>query len=108
MLNLFSVSGSRQLLTISSWLGRLRRPPRRYRRTAQLNRTMNDTETPRIYVACLSAYTNSHLHGEWIDVDRDSDEIDKDIKAMLSRSPMAKIQACEEWAIVRFVVSESR
>jgi antirestriction protein len=60
---------------------------------------MNDTETPRIYVACLSAYTNSHLHGEWIDVDRDSDEIHKDIKAMLSRSPMAKIQACEEWAI---------
>lgn len=60
---------------------------------------MNDTETPRIYVACLSAYTNSHLHGEWIDVDRDSDEIHKDIKAMLSRSPMSKIQACEEWAI---------
>ena len=60
---------------------------------------MNDTETPRIYVACLSAYTNAHLHGEWIAVDRDSDEIMTDIKAMLSRSPMAKIQACEEWAI---------
>ena len=60
---------------------------------------MNDTETPRIYVACLSAYTNAHLHGEWIDCDRDSDEIMTDIKAMLSRSPMAEIEACEEWAI---------
>jgi antirestriction protein len=60
---------------------------------------MNDTETPRIYAACLSSYSNGLLHGEWIDVNRDSDEIHKDIKAMLSRSPMAKIQACEEWAI---------
>jgi antirestriction protein len=57
------------------------------------------SDTPRIYVACLSAYNNSHLHGEWIDADRDSDEIMDDIKAMLSRSPMAEIEACEEWAI---------
>lgn len=78
--------------------------------TSQLNRTMNqtfresleelnDTKTPRIYTACLSSYTNGHLHGEWIDANRSSDEIMADIKAMLSRSPMAKIQACEEWAI---------
>jgi antirestriction protein len=60
---------------------------------------MKDTETPRIYVACLSSYNDSHLHGEWIDVDRDSDEIMADIKAMLSRSPMNKIDVCEEWAI---------
>ncbi len=60
---------------------------------------MNDTETPRIYTACLSAYNNGFLHGKWIDVDRDSDEIMADIKAMLSTSPMAKIEACEEWAI---------
>jgi antirestriction protein len=60
---------------------------------------MEKLNTPRIYVACLSAYASGHLHGEWIDVDRDSDEIHKDIKAMLSRSPMAKIEACEDWAI---------
>jgi antirestriction protein len=60
---------------------------------------MNDTETPRIYVACLSAYNNSQLHGDWMDCDRDSDEIMADIKAMLSRSPMNKIDVCEEWAI---------
>jgi antirestriction protein len=60
---------------------------------------MNDTETPRIYVACLSSYNNSHLYGEWIDCDRDSDEIMADIKTMLSRSPMNEIAKCEEWAI---------
>jgi antirestriction protein len=60
---------------------------------------MNQTETPRIYAACLSAYNNGHLHGEWIDCDRDSDEIMADIKAMLSTSPMAKVEVCEEWAI---------
>lgn len=24
---------------------------------------------PRIYVACLAAYNNGHLHGRWIDAD---------------------------------------
>jgi antirestriction protein len=67
--------------------------------TSQLNRTMNDTETPKIYVACLSAYNNGHLHGEWIDCDQDSDEIMTDIKAMLSNSPMNEVEACEDWAI---------
>ena len=31
--------------------------------------------TPSIYVACLAAYNNGHLHGKWIDVDGDADEI---------------------------------
>lgn len=60
---------------------------------------MNETETPRIYAACLSAYNNGYLHGEWIDADQDSEEIMADIKAMLSQSPMNEIEECEEWAI---------
>jgi antirestriction protein len=56
-------------------------------------------ETPRIYAACLSAYNNGYLHGEWIDCDRDSDDIMAEIKTMLSNSPMNKIEVCEEWAI---------
>jgi antirestriction protein len=60
---------------------------------------MTDTETPRIYVACLSAYNNGHLHGDWIDCDQDSDEIMTEIKAMLSKSPMNEVEECEEWAI---------
>jgi antirestriction protein len=53
----------------------------------------------RIYVSCLSSYTNGFLHGKWIDCNGDSDDIIENIKAMLSISPMAKIQACQEWAI---------
>jgi antirestriction protein len=79
--------------------------------TSQLNRTMsqtitelleelNDIETPKIYVACLSSYNGGRLHGAWIDCDQDSDEIMAEIKAMLSRSPMNEEgQECEEWAI---------
>lgn len=65
----------------------------------ELLEKLDDTRTPRIYAACLSAYNNGHLHGEWIDCDQDSDEIMTEIKAMLSRSPMNEIEECEEWAI---------
>jgi antirestriction protein len=66
----------------------------------ELLEELNDTETPKIYAACLSAYNNGHLHGAWIDCDQDSDEIMAEIKAMLSRSPMNEEgQECEEWAI---------
>jgi antirestriction protein len=57
------------------------------------------TETPRIYVACLAAYNAGKLHGAWIDADRDADDIRKDIKSMLKKSPMAAIEVCEDWAI---------
>ena len=32
---------------------------------------MYDDITPKIYVACLAAYNNGHLHGEWIDATQD-------------------------------------
>lgn len=50
----------------------------------------------RIYVACLAAYNNGHLHGEWIDATQSPDEIHKDIQAMLKASP---IEEAEEFAI---------
>jgi antirestriction protein len=65
----------------------------------ELLEEINGIETPRIYVRCLSSYNNGPLHGAWIDCDQDSDEIMKEIKAMLSRSPMNEIAECEEWAI---------
>lgn len=43
---------------------------------------------PRIYVACLSAYNNGFLHGEWIDCDQDAEVIWAEIKEMLKASPM--------------------
>ena len=51
---------------------------------------------PRIYVACLAAYNNGHLHGAWIDADQDADDIRDEISAMLARSP---IKDAEEYAI---------
>ena len=51
---------------------------------------------PRIYVACLAAYNNGYLHGAWIDVDQDADEIRDEISAMLARSP---IKGAEDYAI---------
>ncbi|HRN83870.1 MAG TPA: antirestriction protein ArdA [Hyphomicrobium sp.] len=51
---------------------------------------------PRIYVACLAAYNNGHLHGAWIDADQDADEIRDEIAAMLARSP---IKDAEEYAV---------
>lgn len=51
---------------------------------------------PRIYVACLAAYNNGYLHGAWIDVDQDADDIRGEISAMLARSP---IKGAEEYAI---------
>lgn len=55
-----------------------------------------DTSTPRIYVACLAAYNNGYLHGEWIDADQEASEIYDAIAAMLKTSPIA---GAEEWAI---------
>jgi antirestriction protein len=54
---------------------------------------------PRIYVADLAAYTNGHLHGEWMDATQDVDELWEQVEAMLSRSP---VQDAEEIAIHDF------
>ena len=54
-----------------------------------------DPDPIRIYVACLAAYNNGHLHGEWIDV-TDEASIWEAVQAMLFASP---IDEAEEWAI---------
>jgi len=56
----------------------------------------NPQSNPRIYVACLAAYTSGYLHGEWIDASQPLDEIFQEIHQMLSKSPIPK---AEEWAI---------
>lgn len=50
----------------------------------------------RIYVACLAAYNNGHLHGRWIDAAQGQSHINEQTRAMLKASP---IEAAEEWAI---------
>lgn len=58
--------------------------------------TTNQTEHPRIYVACLAAYNNGILHGAWIDAAQEPWTIYDEVKAMLAASPIA---GAEEWAI---------
>lgn len=53
------------------------------------------SDRPRIWVACLAAYNNGHLHGTWIDA-TSPDEIMDAVRAMLAASP---IPDAEEWAI---------
>ncbi|MEA5578636.1 antirestriction protein ArdA [Anabaena sp. UHCC 0451] len=62
-------------------------------------RECTDENTPKIYVACLSAYNSGHLHGLWIDATQDPEDIQDDINWMLSWSPMSDDETCEEWAI---------
>lgn len=50
----------------------------------------------RIYVACLAAYNNGHLHGRWINADQEPEEIHAAIAEMLKASPMPE---AEEWSI---------
>jgi antirestriction protein len=52
--------------------------------------------TPRIYVACLAAYNNGILHGQWIDADQSAYELHDAIQQVLTASPQP---GAEEWAI---------
>ena len=54
------------------------------------------THPIRIYVACLAAYNNGHLHGKWIDASFGESHIREQTQAMLKASP---IEEAEEWAI---------
>ncbi len=51
---------------------------------------------PKIYVACLAAYNNGHLHGEWINANQDVDSLYAEIEKILITSPISK---STEWAI---------
>ncbi len=52
--------------------------------------------TSRIYVACLAAYNNGQLHGQWIDANQSAGDIHSQIASMLKSSPQIN---AEEWAV---------
>lgn len=56
---------------------------------------MNNLE-PKIYVACLAAYNNGFLHGNWVSASSDIDAMHDEIKKILACSPIPK---AEEWTI---------
>jgi len=55
------------------------------------------SEDIRIYVADLAAYNNGYLHGVWIDITQDIDDIWEQINKMLKASPIEEV--AEEFAI---------
>lgn len=54
-------------------------------------------EEIRIYVADLAAYNNGFLHGVWINVTQEIDDIHEQIREMLKASPIE--EEAEEYAI---------
>jgi antirestriction protein len=52
--------------------------------------------SPRIYVACLSAYNNGNLYGKWIAANQTPEDILDEIHGMLASSPEPQ---AEEWSI---------
>ena len=56
----------------------------------------NTQVTPKVYVACLAAYNNGILHGQWIEVNQGAEAIHAEIQDMLGTSP---VLGAEEWAI---------
>ncbi len=58
--------------------------------------TTHSSSDIRIYVADLAAYNAGHLHGVWIDATLDVDDIQDQINAMLTASP---VEGAEEYAI---------
>ncbi|KAB8333608.1 antirestriction protein ArdA [Scytonema tolypothrichoides VB-61278] len=62
-------------------------------------RECRDDTVPQLYCSCLSSYNAGFLHGLWIDATQEPDDIQDDIDWMLSWSPVAEDEICEEYAI---------
>ena len=50
----------------------------------------------KIYIACLAAYNSGYLHGKWIDVSSDEEEMETEMQKVIKTSP---VPDAEEWAI---------
>jgi antirestriction protein len=70
--------------------------PRKKLAATLASESSSTPSTSRVYVACLAAYNNGILHGEWIDADQSADELHEAVQGMLAASPMP---GAEEWAI---------
>jgi len=60
---------------------------------------MTQEQTPRIFVVCLSTYSNGKLHNTLIECDRTDDGIWVKFNAMLAKASKPRV---EEWAIPDF------
>ena len=58
---------------------------------------MSEKLSPEIYVACLSAYNNGILYGQWIDATQPVEIVREAIAQMLKKSVYAKSLVIEEY-----------
>ncbi len=58
-------------------------------------------ETPELYIASLADYNAGRLHGIWVDASADVEDIQSEIRTMLSRSPELRTEGEDygDWAI---------
>jgi antirestriction protein len=63
--------------------------------------------TPRIYVADLAAYNAGILRGKWIDASQDAEDIQREIDALLLRSPESNVTRCSKCFTTRLHYHES-
>ena len=63
---------------------------------------VSNSDVPRIYVACLSAWSYRHDHGVWLDASQDLKILRNAVNFMLFRSPVKEFEACEDYAIFDF------
>lgn len=61
--------------------------------------TTTNTVQPQVWIACLAAYNNGRLHGRWVPITGDPDDLHDAIKQVMQSSP---IPGAEEWAFHDF------
>jgi len=60
------------------------------------------TEAPRVpsvWIGCLAAYNSGRLHGEWVEIPDDAEELRAEIKRVLNKSPEPM---ADEWAFMDY------
>jgi len=54
---------------------------------------------PKVWIGCLAAYNSGRLHGEWVDIPEDAEDLKEEIKRVLSKSPEP---FADEWAFMDY------
>ena len=54
---------------------------------------------PSVWIGCLAAYNSGRLHGEWVEIPTDPEELREEIKRVLDKSPEPM---ADEWAFMDY------
>lgn len=64
-----------------------------------MSTTVLNERAPQVWIGCLSAYNSGRLHGEWVDIPEDAEELREEIQRVLKKSPDP---TAEEWAFMDY------